>query len=291
MKDACMTCETLPIWHPKLNSPSNEDDCDSDAAARRIYQEVSNSVVEIKSKNEYGATGTASGFFVGNGDEIMTCAHVAADAGRAPLEIITKDGKDYTALIEAVDTVDDLAVLKLQGLAPGTYKPLQFRPSASLQIGEDMFMLGHPHGRSQVIIAPGQLEKRGTLIDLLDQDYQRKLQALMRSKDVQTSTQAKAQADAPRLESDANIERGDSGSPVVDSNGLVIGVGANYVRPALGYSASLEVPSELAINLLNPANHNRQFVYQISTIPPAHLGDAPTQQLRLVTDPVEVEKF
>jgi len=269
-----MTCETLHIWRPEDESPSLAADCDKDAAARKMYQDVSNSVVEISIPGLFSES-LASGFFVGKGDEIMTNAHVAADAGSAPLDIITKDGKEYTALIESADEASDLAVLKVQGLSPGTYKPLQFRPSASMQTGEDIFVLGHPGGRSQVFISPGKLQTRGSLLTLDDQDSLRQFDTHLKSADITERTLAEKEVSAPRLESSAHTEGGSSGSPVVDLDGLVIGVHADRAKRI----GSLEVPSEPAISLLNPANRTRKFEYKTEQF-------FLMQQTQLIGDPV-----
>ena len=306
-----MTCETLPIWRPDEKSPSLSEDCSKDAAARKMYQEVSNSVVEIN----LGLFGSANGFFVGAGDEVMTNAHVAARFGTEPVHIQAKDGKRYIALLEGADEANDLALLKVQGLEPGTYKPLQFRPSETLKSGEEIYRLGHAGAhnnapwqfslsgsiesiflpgdqeRTSVYIAPGAYQGRGALISFYaDQQSMSKLEALLKSQNIDDRTRAEQEVYAPRLGTSAKEEPGSSGSPVVDSHGLVIGVHADGVPEPAG-SRSLEVPSEPALKLLNPANRTRPFIYEAQTNYFLHPIDALTRQLRLAGDPVRYIPF
>jgi len=170
-----MTCEPLPIWRPGEARPTVEADCNKDAATRKMWQEVSDGVVYLTSRAVLGSGITrvqhGSGFFVEKGDEIFTNAHVVEGA-RDPISVTTKDGKQYVVLVKRADPDNDLAVLTVQGLPPGIYKPLQFRPSESMQLDEDTFVLGHPNERTDVYISSGKLVRRGPLLDLLGREYQ-----------------------------------------------------------------------------------------------------------------------
>jgi len=277
-----MTCETLPIWRPDESSPSLATDCSKDLAARKIYEEVSNSVVQVNI-GSIVRRGSASGFLVGDDDEVLTNSHVAAQAGKEWLHITTVDNKEYTAIIEAADEANDLALLKVLGLPSGTYKPLPFRPSASVQPGEEMFVLGHPGGRAEVYISPGQMLKRGPLRSLLlDQPDHGAFDAPPNLLNVDKRTQARY---SPRIGSSAIAQGGNSGGPVVDSHGFAIGVLANVPPPPVS-SRSLFVPSELAMSLMNPGNRTRRFEYQVEMSLLARPNDALPRQLSLIGDPL-----
>jgi len=289
----CKDSDYISIWRPDEDSPTYDRphwprDCNEDAAAQKLYREVSGSVVQIETKVNFLMSYFSTGFFVGSGDEIVTNSHVAATAGQEPLHITATDGKEYTALIEAADVAADVAVLKVQGLAPDTYKPLRFRSSESMKPGEPIFFLGHPFGKSSVVISPGKFQARGPMINFVSDSYiHRTLDPLLNSRNLYERAQWRAELNSPVLGSNAHAPRGSSGSPALDSDGLVVGVASEEVtEPSALGARSLMVPSEIALNLLNPANRQRKFEYRDETNFWRHPIDYLTGHQRLVDDPV-----
>lgn len=149
-----------------------------------------------------GMQGTA--FVIGAEGWMLTCAHVMGDAKEAT---ITLGGKRLLADVVKADAKADLALLKLrEPLPPGT-PVLSFRvadkPAA---MGEDVFTIGYPLSR---MLGSGARMTKGLLSSttgLRDND-----------KEVQVS---------------AEIQPGNSGGPLLDRDGAVIGVVNRTINPA-----------------------------------------------------------
>ncbi len=134
-------------------------------------------------------TSTGSGFFVSADGAVLTNAHVVEGCEDA---VIAGYGK---ARIAATDTTNDLALLKLAG--PVSTTPVRFRRKP-LQLGETAYVMGFP--------LAGQLDNglnftSGTVSSL-----------------------AGPGNDTRTLQFTAPIQEGNSGGPIVDSAGLLVGV-------------------------------------------------------------------
>ena len=158
-------------------------------------------------------------------DTIVTNAHVVAGT-TTPL-ILRPDGRTLPAQVQVFDPVRDLAVLAVPGLG---------QPSLGLApavVGENAAVYGHPLGRSALEVSPARVLRRVN-VDIGD-IYDR--------------------PSAPRqiLILDSLLEPGDSGAPLVNGAGQVIGVAfavAN-LRRATAFAVASE---ELAPVLAQPRN-------------------------------------
>src|SRR5262249_13099205 len=96
-------------------------------------------VVQIKTDSS-----SASGFFADEAGHVITNAHVVQ--GKTEVSVVTTDGDSYRARIEKLDDINDLAVLKLEGLKPNSFKHLQLGSSDALKVDQSVYALGHPQG-------------------------------------------------------------------------------------------------------------------------------------------------
>ena len=129
-------------------------------------------------------------------DTIVTNAHVVAGTTRT--EVLRPDGRTLPATVTAFDPVRDLAVLTVPGLG---------QPSLGLGsavVGETDAIFGHPFGQVPVEVSPARVVRRVTadVGDIYDRPA------------------------SPRqiLVLSSQIDPGDSGAPVVNSAGQVVGV-------------------------------------------------------------------
>lgn len=101
-----------------------------------------------------------TGFFVGKDGTIATCFHVVEHGGGAIGNTckVNMNGKILTAKIRSVDSANDLALLKVDGLAPEVIQPLPIaRATANLAVAEGTLTLGY--GSSNCLVAsPGKIE-------------------------------------------------------------------------------------------------------------------------------------
>ncbi len=156
-----------------------------------------------------------SGFSAIGNDLIVTNAHVIA--GESKTYVITPTGIKLAATPIAVDEKIDLAILKVPGLTsldPGEV-PL---PVVNAAIGSTVADLGHPGGVTQIVVTPARIYSQITASgnDLYNQTtVQRQVYVLS-----------------------ANIIQGDSGSPLVQANGQVVGIVFALApdRPSTGYA-------------------------------------------------------
>lgn len=247
----------------------------ADEATGRLFDEVSPSVVHIFSKrnpSEFGPSqGTGSGYFVDNEGRIMTDAHVVHDSKE--LWITTKDGKQYRGEIEKLDDIQDLAVVKLIGVKPGQYKPLESASSFSLMDGQPLYAFGHPHGSRSTFVSPGSFLGKTSMLDVLvRQAGMDEVTDLMRPENYPKKDDYydfRDNLQAPVVSGRMRLEGGNSGGPIVDQSGKVVGI-AREVEMS-DHSSSFYSPVEKADSLLR--NPRAKFAFHYGYEPEAWAKD------------------
>lgn len=183
----------------------------TEAAADFDISQVEGSVVQIQTQGTYefiegtasnaGATGT--GFVISEDGLVVTNNHVVQ--GAATLAVSFSGEDPINARVLGVSECTDLAVIQLTG---GGYQPLEFRDDP-LTVGTDVFSAGYPGADD-----PGNFD---------DLDY-----TLTRG--IVGSIEADGESSWASVDSviqhDAQILGGNSGGPLVDENGHIVGV--NY---------------------------------------------------------------
>ncbi|UFH51957.1 S1C family serine protease [Spirosoma sp. KNUC1025] len=149
--------------------------------------------------------GTGSGFIISSDGYIITNNHVVA--GASQITVSLPDSRDFDATLIGRDPATDIAVLKIYA---DNLKGIRFADSKQVQVGQIAIALGNPYGfqyslTTGVVSALGRTlrSESGRLID-----------------DV--------------IQTDAALNPGNSGGPLVDSNGDVIGVNTAVILPAQG---------------------------------------------------------
>jgi len=143
----------------------------------------------LPDSDELNATG--SGFFVSEDGYLVTNAHVVEDAKR--VKVRTKTGVQNATIVE-VDKVNDLALLKVTG----KFKPLPIASEEAASLGDAVFTIGFPN-----------IELQG-----LEPKYT----------DGKISSLAGIQDDPVTYQISVPIQSGNSGGPLVDARGFVVGV-------------------------------------------------------------------
>ena len=186
-----------------------------------IYRDVSPSVVSIAVEISGADTAGGAGFVIDDDGHILTNAHVVEEA-RA-LTVIFHDGYEASAHIIGMDTRVDLAVIKVD-VARRRRKPVAFGDSDALVVGEAVVAIGSPHGLDATLT-------RGII------------SGLNRRLEFDDGT---VMEDA--IQTDAALAPGNSGGPLLNQAGEVIGVNtAGYRGTALGFA----IPSNLARNVID----------------------------------------
>ncbi|HNZ14089.1 MAG TPA: trypsin-like peptidase domain-containing protein [Anaerolineaceae bacterium] len=154
----------------------------------------------------FGPTGdqtvSGSGFFISNEGYILTNHHVIEDV--QAIRVILADGSEQSATLVGSDQFSDLAVLKTDGSVPAIVK---LGNSDVLKSGESVIAIGSPLGDFKNTVTVGVVSATGRSIDT-GEGYQ--------VEDL--------------IQTDAAINQGNSGGPLVNLAGEVIGINTMIVR-------------------------------------------------------------
>ncbi|MCE9586631.1 trypsin-like peptidase domain-containing protein [Candidatus Uhrbacteria bacterium] len=152
-----------------------------------------------------------SGFFVSSDGLIVTNRHVL-DGKDVEYEVVTSDGRAYPAQVLAIDSVLDLAVLKVEGTG---FPALQLGDSDTVRPGQSVIAIGNTLAEFQNSVTMGIVS-----------GVNRRLWA--------GEDEATAEILEEAIQTDAPINLGNSGGPLIDLDGRVIGV-----NTAVGEAQSL----------------------------------------------------
>ena len=174
----------------------------------RIYELAKKQVVgvttEITYANYFGQISSASvsgtGFIISDDGYILTNNHVIEDARKGGYEVsvLLYDGTAYTAQIVGYDTANDIAVLKID--ADGL-EPVTMGSAEDIVVGREIYPVGNPLGELNFSMSTG-------IISATDRT-------------ITTDTDS---APINMFQIDAAVNEGNSGGPVYDGEGEVIGV-------------------------------------------------------------------
>jgi S1-C subfamily serine protease len=177
-----------------------------------VVEEVGPAVVSIARSSRRGPSGAGSGVVFTPDGYVLTNAHVAA--GARELEVGFTDGSTGRGNVVGLDHATDLAVVRASGAPP---KHAVFGDSAALRAGQLVIAIGNPLGFSSTVSA-GVVSALGRT---------------MRARD--------GRAMEGIIQSDVALNPGNSGGPLVDSRGRVVGVNTAIILGAQGISFSVPI--------------------------------------------------
>jgi S1-C subfamily serine protease len=146
-----------------------------------------------------------SGFLISDDGRILTNNHVIS--GSSKIEVRFSDGSRYTAKVLVADRADDLAMIQIEPKKKLPY--LKLGDSDALQVGQKVLAIGNPFGFS------------GTLTTGIVSSLGREI------KNENSTLEGLVQTDAA-------INEGNSGGPLLDSQGNVIGINTAILAPSGG---------------------------------------------------------
>lgn len=207
-----------------------------DAHTQRLYKDACPATVEVLTDH-----GTGSGFFADKDHHVLTAAHVVLDANE--ISVVDSHGKRYKAKIEKLADTSDVAELTLMGFATSQpYQPSQpyLAPSDSvkMQTNDAIFALGYPKGYRPVYLSPGRFEKEVSIYDMVDKD------AIAKKFSGATDLQKHdwlAALSRSRIEGHIHLEPGNSGGPLLDNQGKLIGM-SDFIKTT-DHAKSFFVPA------------------------------------------------
>ena len=173
--------------------------------------------------------GTGTGFIWDDDGHVITNAHVIAVRGITGIEVVMSDQTTYDAEYVGHSAAHDLAVLRIS--APSeSLRPVAVGDTNQLRVGQSVYAIGNPFGLSATLTT-GIVSALGRRIEGLDRTP---------IEDV--------------IQTDAAINQGNSGGPLLDSAGRVIGINTQIYSPS-GASAG--------VGFAVPVNTVRRVVPQL----------------------------
>ena len=192
------------------------------ARIAHAFETVGPAVVHISARQAHGRGGTGSGVLYAPDGYVLTNSHVVQ--GAATLAASLTDGQSFAAELVGDDPATDLAVLRLAGSG---LPYAAFGSSAALRVGQLVAAIGNPLGfqatvTAGIVSALGRTLRSGAgrLIDSV-------------------------------IQTDAPLNPGNSGGPLVDGQGRVVGIntamigGAQGICFAIGIDTAVDVVSRL----------------------------------------------
>jgi putative serine protease PepD len=167
----------------------------TDSTAKAVYDDAKDAVTYISAQTPQG-TATGSGFVVSADGKIITNEHVVDGATSVSVKLGT-GGQTLDAQVVAADASKDLALLKVDAT---NLKHLELGDSSSLQVGDNVYAIGNPYGLDHTLTS-------GIV------------SALNREIEAPDGTPIQG-----AVQTDAALNPGNSGGPLLDTDGKVIGV-------------------------------------------------------------------
>ena len=232
----------------KLTStPEPKEQLTEDEAINvRIYRQASPAVANILTKaTEYDffmdpvpVEGAGSGFVIDPRGYILTNYHVVA--GAQSIEVILGDKTRAPAKFIGADQRNDVALIKIDPKGK-QLAALPLGDSSSLQVGQKVLAIGDPFG-FQSTLTTGVVSALGRTVQTSDTTFI---------------------DDA--IQTDASINRGNSGGPLIDTHGEVIGINSAIYTPSgttagIGFAIPINTAKLIANDLMTEGKVRRAYL-------------------------------
>ncbi len=179
------------------------------AYSERVYQAILPSLVLVQTKNQGsdGKTdsGLGSGVIIDDAGDILTCLHVVANA--TEIQVTFADGTQASAQVAVTQPENDIAVLHASQL-PTTVVPAVMGNPNQMSVGDEVYAVGSPFGLYDSMSA-GVISGFGRTFQPSDSEVDLK----------------------NLIQFDAAVNPGNSGGPLLNRNGQVIGIVEGILNP------------------------------------------------------------
>lgn len=202
----------------------------------RIYRQAAPSVANILTRtveydfffNPVPVEGAGSGFLIDKVGHILTNYHVVQ--GAQTIQVTFGDHSTYKARFIGADPVNDIALIQIDAKSR-KLAPLPLGDSRKLQVGQRVLAIGNPFG-FQSTLTTGVVSALGRTVQTGDNTFI---------------------DDA--IQTDAAINRGNSGGPLLDSRGEVIGINSAIYSPSgtaagIGFAIPIATARRVAEDLI-----------------------------------------
>ena len=241
--------QALPLGGSNAATPVSQRDAvltDDESINVRIYRQASPAVANILTKaTEYDffmdpvpVEGAGSGFVIDARGYILTNFHVVE--GAQSIEVVLGDQSHYPAKFIGADQRNDVALVKIEPKGKNLVS-LKLGDSGALQVGQKVLAIGNPFG-FQSTLTTGVVSALG--------------------RTVQTSQTTFIDE---AIQTDAAINRGNSGGPLINTHGEVIGINSAIYTPSgttagIGFAIPINTAKNIATDLITDGRVHRAFL-------------------------------
>jgi len=198
-------------------------------ATIQVYEKVNPSIVAVDGELMLDSMSSGTGIIIDPSGIILTSSHVVSDTSK--ITVTFSNNKKVPAHIIAImGDLNDLALLKVDTDRP--LKAMRFADSTKLKVGQRVLALGNPFGFNGTLTT-------GIISRI---DYERN-----------------------RIQTDAAINPGCSGGPLINMDGEVIGINQSIYNPDNNQSnigIGFAVPSNTAKRMVNEYTNERKFAVE-----------------------------
>jgi 2-alkenal reductase len=213
----------------------------------QVVEQVSPAVVTVVNRLDasqgFGGEARGSGVIIDGDGRIITNNHVVEGSSAGGLEVIFFNGETANATLLGADAISDLAVLKVDGPVPGS---AELGDSSALKVGETVIAIGSALGDFENTVTVG-------VVSGLNRALQRPDGIVMES----------------MIQTDAAINHGNSGGPLLNLLGNVIGINTAVVRgdsgtgdvaEGLGFAIPVDTVKTVSAQLIQNGRVERPFL-------------------------------
>ncbi len=210
--------------------------------ANKVSESVVSITTEVRTKSWFGTESTGSaagtGFIISDTGYIMTNKHVVENS--KTVNVTLSNGKTYKNVkVVGTDPLNDSAILKVEN--PEGFKPVTLGDSKTVNVGQQVIVIGNALGEYSNSVTSGIIS--GTGRELIASD---------------SSGSAYEQL-TDMLQTDAAINGGNSGGPIVNAAGEVIGIATAYASSSqtVGFAIPIANVKGIIKNVLETGKFER----------------------------------
>src|SRR5271163_3821887 len=225
---------------------------DDEAINVKVYRQASGAVANVLTKaTEYDffmdpvpVEGAGSGFVIDPRGYILTNFHVVQEA--QSIEVVLGDQSRYPAKYIGADQRNDVALIKIEPKGKDLVA-LPLGDSSALQVGQKVLAIGNPFG-FQSTLTTGVVSALGRTVQTSQSTYIDEA-----------------------IQTDAAINRGNSGGPLINTHGEVIGINSAIYTPSgtaagIGFAIPINTAKRIAQDLITDGRVHRAFL-GVETLP------------------------
>lgn len=234
--------KNLPVYEQQFINPFG-DVPGGDLGSPFIFQIPQ----QVQKGTKYQEVGSGSGFIVSKDGLVVTNKHVVSDKA-ADYAVFTNDGKKYVAKVVALDPVQDIAIIKIQTAAtsstdavqPKKFPSIKIGDSSGIQIGQGAIAIGNALGQFSNTVSVGIVSGLGRTVSA-------------------SGSGGFSEILEDIIQTDAAINVGNSGGPLINLKGEVIGVNTAVADNA--QSIGFAIPINVAKRDIDQIIKTNKIVY------------------------------